>query len=120
MATGNTSSIHVFSPHGEDMLEKFLNNSSCRIIMVREFLDHDGCGELAEQSNLWNLFVITQDFNTAKYNYYHFYTEGQNYTFDTIDVNNTCTLVKSDYLVVPDQENLKMSKMFETIHSVKN
>ena len=48
MATGNTSYIHVFSPHGEDMLENFLNNSTCRIIMAREFLDHDGCSELAE------------------------------------------------------------------------
>ena len=119
MATGNTSYIHVFSPHGEDMLENFLNNSTCRIIMAREFLDHDGCSELAELSNLWNLFVITQDLNTAKYNYYYFYTEGDNYTFDTIDIDNTCTVVKSDYLVLPNLETLKLSKMFEFMKNIK-
>jgi hypothetical protein len=126
MATGNISAIHVFSPHGEDMLDKFLNNSNCRIIMAREFLDHDGCDKFGEVSNLWNLFVITQDFNTAKYNYYYFYTEDWfnrskiYYTFETIDVNCICTLVKSDYLVVPNLETLSLTTFFETINNINS
>jgi hypothetical protein len=123
MATGKNSSIHVFSPHGEEMLEQFLNNQNCRIIMAREFLDYDGCDDLGPQSNLWDLFIITQDFNTAKYNYYCFHTEdwfkGSKvyYTFDTID---GCTLVKSDYLVVPTLETLCFDTFFETMKSIRS
>jgi hypothetical protein len=127
MATGNISSIHVFSQHGKDMLETFLNNSSWRIIMAREFLDHDGYDSEGPKSNIWYLFFIVHDFKTNKYNYYKFFTEdcftGSNiyYSFDTIDISPTCSVKTRDDIVLPELENIKIStsKMFDFWHSIK-
>jgi hypothetical protein len=127
MANGNISSIHVFSPHGEDMLETFLKDSSCRIIMAREFLDHDGFDSDGPKSNIWYLFFIVHNFKTNKYNYYSFNTEdrftGKNvyYSFNTMD-NHTCSVITRDDIVLPKLETIKEStwKMFDFWRSIDN
>jgi hypothetical protein len=124
MASENTSTMNVVSSHGTEMLQIFLNNPECKVLMAHEFIQDDGYDKNGPKYTSYDLFIISQNLVTNKYDYYHFQTEymfNKDYTnvyyTSNSDKNSHCVVHESKYLILPNLELLSY-KLFSEIMNI--